>query len=102
MRYYAKYDESGKLVAIGVGAGGVEITKAKYDALLAEIREKADLVEQLYSGEITAEDVPAEWREEIQRRVAEFIEREAASAEAEAGSGREYVETENPREVEEE
>lgn len=100
MRHYAQYDESGKLIAIGIGFGGVEITEAEYNALLAEIQEKAALVDHLYIGEITAEDVPAEWREEIVRRVAERIEREAAAAEAD--SGREYVETENPREVEEE
>ena len=80
MRHYALYDESGKLIAVGTGFGGIEITEAEYNALLAEIREKAALVNQLYSGEITAEDVPAEWREEIERRVAERIEREAAAA----------------------
>ena len=80
MRYYAQYNDSGKLIAIGTGCGGVEITEAEYNALLAEIREKAALVEQLYNGEITIDDVPTEWREEIQRRVDERI---AAAGEAE-------------------
>ena len=73
MRYYAHYNEAGKLVIIGTGSGGVEITEAEYNALLAEIREKAALVEQLYIGEITIDEVPVEWQEEIQQRVNERI-----------------------------
>ena len=80
MRYYAQYNDSGKLIAIGTGNGGTEITEAEYNALLSEIREKAALVEQLYNGEITIDDVPTEWQEEIQRRVNERI---AAEGEAE-------------------
>lgn len=81
MRYYAQYNDSGKLIAIGTGNGGVEITEAEYNALLAEIREKAALVEQLYNGEITIDDVPTEWQEEIQRRVNERIAAEGAAEE---------------------
>ena len=81
MRYYAQYSDSGKLLAIGTGYGGVEITEAEYNALLAEIREKADLVDKLYSGEITIADVPTEWQEEIQRRVDERIAAEGAAEE---------------------
>lgn len=81
MRYYAQYNDSGKLIAIGTGNGGVEITEAEYNALLAEIREKAALVEQLYNGEITIDDVPIEWQEEIQRRVNERIAAEGAAEE---------------------
>lgn len=69
MRYYAIYNENNKLVAIGTGYGGVEITKEHYDALLAEIRAKADLVQKIYNGETTIEYVPTDWREEIKRRV---------------------------------
>lgn len=79
MRYNAHYNDSGKLIAIGTGYGGTEITEAEYNALLSEIREKAALVDQLYSGEITLADVPEEWQEEIQRRVNERI---AADGEA--------------------
>lgn len=74
MRYYAQYNGSSKLIAIGTGNGGTEITESEYNALLAEIREKAALVGKLYSGEITIEDVPEEWQEEIQRRVDERIQ----------------------------
>lgn len=79
MRCYARYNESGTLLAIGTGPGGVEITETEYNRLLAEIREKAALVNQLYAGEITLADVPEAWQEEIQRRVDERI---AADGEA--------------------
>ena len=81
MRYYAQYNEYGKLLAIGTGPGGTEITESEYNALLAEIREKADLVNKLYSGEITIDAVPADWQEEIQRRVDERIAAEGAAEE---------------------
>ena len=81
MRYYAQYNESNRLIAIGTGSGGVEITEAEYNALLSEIREKAALVDKLYSGEITIDAVPAEWRDEIQRRVTERQEAEQAEPE---------------------
>ena len=80
MRYYALYNESCKLTAIGTGPGGVEITEEEYNRLLTEIRTKAALVDQLYTGEISADDVPAEWREEIQRRVDERIAAEGEAA----------------------
>ena len=81
MRYYAQYNDSGKLIAIGTGNGGTEITEAEYNALLSEIREKASLVNKLYSGEITLDAVPADWQEEIQRRVDERIAAEGAAEE---------------------
>lgn len=73
MRYYVLHDESGNLVAIGTGEGGTEISEREYNDLLAMIREKAALVNALYSGDITLADVPTEWQEEIQRRVDERI-----------------------------
>ena len=78
MRYY-KLIENDSLIAIGTGPGGLEITESEYNALLSEIREKAALVDKLYSGEITIAEVPTDWREEIQRRVDERI---AAEGEA--------------------
>ena len=81
MRYYAQYNDSGNLSAIGTGPGGTEITEAEYNALLAEIREKASLVDKLYSGEITIDAVPTEWQEEIQRRVDERIAAEGSAEE---------------------
>ena len=76
MRYYAQYNEANKLIAIGTGTGGTEITKEEYDALLSEIKERASLVDALYSGEITIDSVKEEWQEEIQKRVNERIEAE--------------------------
>lgn len=76
MRYFAKYNESNTLIAIGTGYGGVEITESEYNELLTMIRTKASLVDQLYNGEITIDDVPTQWQEEIQRRVDERIEQE--------------------------
>ena len=79
MRYYAQYNENNTLIAIGTGPGGVEITETEYNRLLTEIREKAALVNQLYMGEITLDDVPTEWQEEIQRRVNERIKQDGAA-----------------------
>ena len=81
MRYYAQYNENDTIVAIGTGYGGTEITESEYNALLAEIREKAAHVEQLYNGEITIDAVPTEWQEEIQRRVDERIAAEGSAEE---------------------
>ena len=82
MKYFAQY-ENAILTAIGTGHGDVEITEAEYNALLAEIREKAALVDKLYSGEITIEDVPTDWQGEIQSRVDERISAEGAAEEQE-------------------
>ena len=81
MRYYAQYNNSGALLAIGTGYGGEEITEAEYNTLLSEIREKAALVNKLYGGEITLDEVPADWQEEIQRRVEERIAAESVAEE---------------------
>ena len=81
MRYYAQYNDSGNLIAIGTGAGGTEITEAEYNRILAEIREKVDLANKLYSGEITIDAVPVDWQEEIQRRVDERIAAEGIAEE---------------------
>ena len=80
MRYYKQISD-GIIIAIGTGLGGTEITETEYNALLSEIREKADLVDKLYSGEITIDAVPADWQEEIQRRVDERIAAEGTAEE---------------------
>ena len=91
MRYYAQYNDSGKLLAIGTGPGGTEITEAEYNALLSEIREKAALVDKLYSGEITIADVPAAWQEEIQLRVDQRRAWEAEIAETAEATDEDYL-----------
>lgn len=91
MRYYAQYNSSNTLLAIGTGPGGTEITKEEYDALLVMIREKATLVDQLYAGDITIDDVPTEWQDEIQRRVDERIALEAEWADSEDATMKDYI-----------
>lgn len=91
MRYYAQYNENNTLIAIGTGPGGTEITEAEYNTLLAMIREKAALVDKLYLGEISIDDVPSDWREEIQRRVDERIAAEEAAAEEAEATEEDYV-----------
>lgn len=81
MRYFKKVNDYGMIIFIGTGPGGTEITESEYNALLSEIREKASLVNQLYSGEITIADVPEDWREEIQRRVDDRIAAEGTAEE---------------------
>ena len=81
MKYFARYDENNKLISVSTGFGGTEITEAEYNALLSEIREKSAMVDKLYSGEITIAEVPADWQEEIQRRVDERIASEGAAEE---------------------
>ena len=90
MRYYAQFDSENKIIAIGTGYGGVEITEEEYNRLLSEIREKADLVDKLYSGEIALDEVPAAWKEEIQRRVDERIG-EGGEAAEQPVSGDEFL-----------
>ncbi len=84
MRYYAQY-ENGKLIAIGTGCGGTELTQVDYYALLDEIRTKAALLNRLYTGRITANDLPKEWKEELLLRAAERAAAEAAQ-EADIGN----------------
>ena len=80
MRYY-KIIENNSLIAIGTGYGGEEITESEYNALLLEIRAKVELVDKMYNGEITIDEVPQDWQEEIQRRVNERITADGEAAE---------------------
>lgn len=81
MRYYKQLDENGKVILLLTydfepnitDSSIVEITEEEYNAILAEGQEKRNLVNQLYHGKITINDVPAEWQEEIQTRVDEII-----------------------------
>ena len=84
MKFFAVYEnrelkEVGKLY--GDFVTGFEITESEYNALLSEIREKSAMVDKLYGGEITIDEVPAEWQEEIQRRVDERVAAEGSAEE---------------------
>lgn len=52
---------------------GVQITPEQYISALAEIREKATLVNSIFLGLASIEDVPEEWLEEIRQRVEERL-----------------------------
>lgn len=65
MRYYKIIDSTGRILAIGTGDDGEEITEAEYNALMAEIQAKWDYISKLADGTIIAEDVPSEWRTEV-------------------------------------
>ena len=64
---------SKKLISGKCYRDGVEVTAEEYSAALEEIKTKTELANQLYKGEITIDAVPAEWQEEIQRRVDERL-----------------------------
>lgn len=83
MRYYVLYDDNGKIVRIGTGEDGDEISEAEYNALLVEILEKAELSDKLYYGEIALDDIPEKWREEIEQEVNERIAVEGTADEKE-------------------
>lgn len=82
MRFF-KLIQNYSVIAIGTGPGGTEITEGEYNELLAMIREKAALVDRVYNGEIGMDDVPAEWQEEIRRRVDERVAAEGTLGEQE-------------------
>lgn len=80
MRYFAKYSGE-KLVAVGIGLGGEEITEEQYNAMREETHEKCRYVDLLCRDEITMEEVPERWRAEIERRFAESYEAELSAEE---------------------
>lgn len=80
-KYYVIRDGESIVLGCGVSLGGEEITKEEYNALLTEVRAKTALVNNLYAGNITIDDVPSEWQEEIQRRVDARIKAEAEAKE---------------------
>ena len=93
MKYYVIYDENGKASTIGCGdsLGGAEIAEQEYNALSAEIRAKTAYVNKVFTEEIAIEDVPAEWREEIQQRVDARIQAVAEAKEMEEALEEDYL-----------
>ena len=78
MRYYKVVDTSGKLVSIGTGSDGIEITVEEYEELSSEIKEKAVLVSDLAAGKISEGEIREDWREEIVRRAEDRAQETAA------------------------
>ena len=76
MRYYKEYNAKGWVIEIGAGDAldGIEITQQEYETLLSEMEAKMEYIDHVYCQEISINDIPAEWQEEIQFRVDEMIE----------------------------
>ena len=92
MRYYKTIDSTGRLLAIGIGDDGEEITEAEYNALMAEMQAKWDYISKLADGKITATDVPVEWRTEVQEAADAIIKaREEAANQPEEISAEEAL-----------
>lgn len=87
MKYYASYDDTGKLLAIGStsASGSIpgEITGEEYAALLEAIQAVAEYARQVYAGVMSLDDVPEQYRERVQERVEEM---EAAAGQEAPGS----------------
>ena len=68
MRYYKECNEKGFVIEVGAGDAldGIEITQEEYETLLADMEAKMQYTEQVYHQEIGIDEVPAEWREEVQ------------------------------------
>lgn len=71
MRYFKEYDKTGRLILIGAGdaLNGIEITEEEYNELAAEITLNAERAEKIYRGGMSIEEVPEEWRENVQGQV---------------------------------
>ena len=80
-KYYVIRNDGNLVLGYGDSLGGEEITKEEYDVLLAEVRMKTTFVNNLYLGKITINDIPTEWREEVQKRVDDRIKAEAEAKE---------------------
>lgn len=75
MKYFANYDENGRLLSLQRGnRGGVAITAEEYNRLIAWILRINDLAYQVFNGEITMADVPEEDKAEVLIRVEEMQE----------------------------
>ena len=74
MRYYKTTDESGKTVMIGSGTkvhpSQTEITQQEYESMLEEVNQYSAAVESyikmVQDGEIALDEVPEEYREEVE------------------------------------
>ena len=76
MRYFKELNEFGYIDVIGAGdaLNGIEITEQEYNSLMDEMTNKMNYIERIYSNQITTNEVPEEWKEEIQFCVDEMIE----------------------------
>lgn len=71
MYYFALY-ENDKLVSFGTSSIPPitgEITEAEYNALMAVHTAKIDYAERVFAGEITIDEVPEEYRADVEELV---------------------------------
>ncbi len=91
MRYYAIYDAQGVLTGLSRSdcyiAEAAAITQEEYGSLLADIRAKAAYVDRVYRGDMSMDQVPAEWRAEIRERVDKCKAEDALAMQAAATNG---------------
>lgn len=80
-KYYKQLNDNGEVVAfltydydpVITDPLIIEVTEEEYVTVRAELREKTKLVNQLYRNKITIDDVPEEWRDDIQQKVDDLI-----------------------------
>lgn len=65
MRYYVEYNDSGKLIAFGIGYDGIEITEEEYHALENRTNRIWAATECVVSGEIDINAVDEDIREDV-------------------------------------
>ncbi len=87
MKYYATYDESMNVLGLTKSEseipGFCEISEEKFNKLFKEIKEKAGYTKQVYEGSISINQVPAEMREEVQKRVDDLKAQDLSSSKEE-------------------
>lgn len=68
MKYFALYKDNGNLMTFGTTSAQIvvgEITADEYTTLKAAQTAKLEYAQQVFSGEITIDDVPEEYREVV-------------------------------------
>lgn len=73
MRYFINYADDGRVTEVGIGLDGIEITQSEYEEQAVIIDQKNELMNELYRGEITENDIPAEWRDEVVTQTEQLI-----------------------------
>lgn len=77
MKYFAIRDESGEVISFGTTTAKntpYEITEAEHLVLKQEAETFNGYVNAVYSGEMSIEDVPEEYRADVEARIAEMKE----------------------------
>ena len=75
MHWYVNRDEHGDMLSlietpVQSAKSGTEISEAEYKALMAQIAQLAQYVDQVASGAMELADVPEQYREQVAREIA--------------------------------